>query len=84
MSTRLGWAGLGGGREGRILHSGPRPAQAYVLWAPTVTPYSCCLFPAFCLPPTHLADVKLSLIGECGWELNTPLSLGPHLFIMGG
>lgn len=39
MSTRLGWAGPGGGREKeeRILHPGPRPAQASVPWAPTVS-----------------------------------------------
>lgn len=96
MSTRLGWAGPGGGREKeeRILHPGPRPAQASVPWAPTVSRPPPMPLSAFCLPSTHLASMKLRLTGvwPAGlyldkepslWELNTPPSLGPYLVIYG-
>lgn len=99
MSTRLGWAGLGGGRggEGRILHSQLRPTQAYVLWAPTVNPNSRCLFLAF-LPasyPFGKCETEAQRSVGVGWvglhldressllEFNTPSSLGPCLVTYG-
>lgn len=82
MSTRLGWAGWGKGEGGEDSASRAQASPGLCSMGSHCEPPLLIPLSAFCLPSTHLASMKLRLIGvwQAGlyldkepslWELNT-------------